>query len=83
MSETRSDYEGILKRVVLEKLGNHERNVTNDARFIEDLGFDSLDVMDLVMTIEEKFELEIPDDEAMKITCVGEAVEYLKGRLGS
>ena len=70
----------ILKKVVeivVEKLDVDEAKVTNDAKFIDDLGADSLDTVELVMALEEEFELEIADEEAEKISTVQEAVDYI------
>lgn len=76
-----SDLEQKVKRIIVEKLGIDAEKVTNEAYFIEDLGADSLDVVDLVMVFEEEFDLEIPDDEGMQLTTVGKAVKYLEKRL--
>jgi len=78
-----SDLEQKVKRIIVEKLGIDAEKVTNEAYFIEDLGADSLDVVDLVMVFEEEFDLEIPDEEGMKLTTVGKAIEYLEKRLAS
>ncbi len=78
-----SDLEQKVKRIIVEKLGIDTEKVTNEAYFIEDLGADSLDVVDLVMVFEEEFDLEIPDDEGMKLTTVGMAVKYLEKRLAT
>jgi len=78
-----SDLEQRVKRIIVEKLGIDAEKITNEAYFIEDLGADSLDVVDLVMVFEEEFDLEIPDDEGMKLTTVGNAVEYLEKRLAT
>ncbi len=78
-----SDLEQKVKRIIVEKLGIDAEKVTNEAYFIEDLGADSLDVVDLVMVFEEEFDLEIPDDEGMKLTTVGMAVKYLEKRLAT
>jgi acyl carrier protein len=66
-----------VKRIVIDQLGVEEGQVTKDAKFVEDLGADSLDTVELVMALEEEFKLEIPDDEAEKISTVGQAVEYI------
>ena len=65
-------------KLVCEQLGVKEEEVTLDASFVEDLGADSLDTVELVMALEEEFETEIPDDEAEKITTVKEAINYIK-----
>ena len=78
-----SDLEQRVKRIRVEKLGINAEKVINEAYFIEDLGADSLDVVDLVMVFEEEFDLEIPDEEGMKLTTVGNAVNYLEKRLAT
>ncbi|MCL4811609.1 MAG: acyl carrier protein [Vicinamibacteraceae bacterium] len=67
-----------VKSIIVEQLGVDEEEVTADASFQEDLGADSLDVVELVMALEEAFDIEIPDDEAEKITKVKEAVAYIE-----
>lgn len=67
-----------VKEIVVEQLGVEESEVTLEASFIDDLGADSLDIVELIMALEEEFDLEIPDKEAEKITTVGDAVEYIK-----
>ena len=71
-----------VKKIVMEKLGVEEKQVTDEARFIEDLGADSLDTVELVMTLEEKFEMEISDEEAEKLTTVGLTIKYIEEKLG-
>ena len=65
-------------KLVCELLGVKEEEVTPEASFVEDLGADSLDTVELVMALEEEFETEIPDDEAEKITTVKEAMDYVE-----
>lgn len=72
-----SDIEARVKDIVVEQLGVNADEVTTDASFIDDLGADSLDTVELVMALEEEFECEIPDEEAEKITTVKEAVNYI------
>ncbi|MDG1689035.1 MAG: acyl carrier protein [Gammaproteobacteria bacterium] len=72
-----SDIEARVKDIVVEQLGVNADEVTTDASFIDDLGADSLDTVELVMALEEEFECEIPDEEAEKITTVKEAVAYV------
>ncbi len=72
-----SDIEARVKGIVVEQLGVNADEVTTDASFIDDLGADSLDTVELVMALEEEFECEIPDEEAEKITTVKEAVAYV------
>jgi acyl carrier protein len=71
-----SNIEERVKKIVAEQLGVKE-DIANDASFIDDLGADSLDTVELVMALEEEFECEIPDDEAEKITTVQQAVNYV------
>lgn len=72
-----SDIEARVREIVVEQLGVNADEVTTDASFIDDLGADSLDTVELVMALEEAFECEIPDEEAEKITTVKEAVSYI------
>ena len=67
-----------VKKIVAEQLGVKEEEVTNDSSFVDDLGADSLDTVELVMALEEEFETEIPDEDAEKITRVKEAVDYIE-----
>lgn len=73
-----STIEERVSKLVCEQLGVKEEEVTLDASFVEDLGADSLDTVELVMALEEEFETEIPDEEAEKITTVKEAINYIK-----
>ncbi len=66
-----------VKKIVIEQLGVKEDEVTNQASFVDDLGADSLDTVELVMALEEEFETEIPDEEAEKITTVQQAIDYI------
>ena len=66
-----------VKKVVMEQLGVKEEQVTENASFVDDLGADSLDTVELVMALEEEFETEIPDEDAEKITSVQEAIDYV------
>lgn len=72
-----SNIEDRVKKIVVEQLGVEEDQVTADASFVDDLGADSLDTVELVMALEEEFETEIPDDDAEKITTVKMAIEYV------
>jgi acyl carrier protein len=67
-----------VKKVVEEQLSVNQDQITREASFIDDLGADSLDTVELVMALEEEFGIEIPDDEAEKITKVGEAIDYIQ-----
>lgn len=67
-----------LKTIVVDQLGVNEENVTMEATFVDDLAADSLDIVELVMTIEEKFDLEIPDSDAEKIVTIGDVVKYIE-----
>ena len=73
-----STIEDRVKKIVVEQLGVAEDQVTPDASFVDDLGADSLDTVELVMALEEEFDTEIPDDEAEKITTVKQAIEYIQ-----
>ncbi|MDD4493043.1 MAG: acyl carrier protein [Eubacteriales bacterium] len=67
-----------VKKIIVEQLGVDEDDITMESSFIDDLGADSLDIVELIMALEEEFDLEIPDNEAEKIATVGDAVEYIK-----
>ena len=69
-----------VKEIIVEQLGVNAEQVTAEASFIEDLGADSLDTVELVMAFEEEFGAEIPDEDAEKLTTVGSVTEYLKGK---
>jgi len=71
-----------LKEIVIDRLDVEEGKIKNEASFIEDLGADSLDIVELIMGIEEEFDIEIPDEDAEKLTTVGEALNYVIGKLG-
>jgi len=72
-----------VKKIVVEQLGVKEEEVNGTASFVDDLGADSLDTVELVMALEEEFDCEIPDDEAEKITTVQQAVDYVNANLPS
>lgn len=76
-----SSVEDRVKKIVVEQLGVKEEDVKPEASFVDDLGADSLDTVELVMALEEEFECEIPDEEAEKITTVQEAVNYINAHL--
>lgn len=67
-----------VKRVLAEQLGVDESIITPDSSFVDDLGADSLDIVELIMGLETEFDIEIPDEDAEKIETVGDAVEYIK-----
>jgi acyl carrier protein len=70
-----------VKKIIVEQLGVDESEVTMDAHFIDDLGADSLDTVELVLSFEEAFDISIPDEDAEKLETVGKAVEYLKAHI--
>ncbi len=72
--------ESKVKEIIVENLGVDSEKVTRDASFVEDLGADSLDTVELVMAFEEEFDIEIPDEDAEKLTTVGEAITYLENK---
>jgi len=75
-----AEVEQKVKDIIIEQLGVDAAQVTPEAKFVEDLGADSLDTVELVMALEESFSLEIPDEEAEKITSVGDAIKYISER---
>ena len=70
-----------LQEIVMDRLNAEEDQIKPEASFVEDLGADSLDIVELIMGIEEEFDIEIPDEDAEKLTTVGEAMEYVKTKL--
>jgi len=74
--------EADVKEIIIDQLGVDEAQVKNEASFIDDLGADSLDTVELVMAFEEKFDVEIPDEDAEKMNTVGDAIKYLTEKLG-
>ena len=70
-----------VKKIIIEQLGVDESQVTSDAHFIDDLGADSLDTVELILSFEETFDISIPDEDAEKLETVGKAVEYLKEKI--
>jgi acyl carrier protein len=76
-----SSIEERVKKIVVEQLGVNESEVTSAASFVDDLGADSLDTVELVMALEEEFDCEIPDEQAEKITTVQQAIDYINAHL--
>jgi acyl carrier protein len=70
--------EARVRSIIADQLGITEDEIKPESKFIEDLGADSLDIVELIMAMEEEFQTEIPDEEAEKIRCVGDAIEYVK-----
>lgn len=78
-----SSVEERVRKIVVEQLGVKEEEVTPEASFVDDLGADSLDTVELVMELEEEFDITIPDDAAEKIQTVGQAIEYIENLASS
>ena len=76
------DIEAKVKEIIMDKLGVEESQITPEASFTNDLGADSLDIVELVMGFESSFQISIPDEDAEKIATVGDAVSYLKEKVG-
>ena len=70
-----------VKAIIVEQLGTPEDNVKMDSSFIDDLGADSLDIVELVMAIEETFDIEIPDEDAEKVVTIGDVVKYISEKI--
>lgn len=81
MTMKTNEIETRVKKIVVEQLGVKEDEVTTDASFVDDLGADSLDTVELVMALEEEFETTIPDEDAEKIITIKDAVNYIVGRM--
>jgi acyl carrier protein len=81
MEDIMSDIEAKVKEIIVERLGVNEEDVTSEASFIDDLGADSLDTVELVMAFEDGFNIEIPDEDAEKISNVQDAINYIKGKV--
>jgi len=76
------DIEKRVKEIIVEQLGVNESEVTPEAKFVDDLGADSLDLVELVMALEEEYNMEISDEDAEKILTVGDAIEYIQTHVG-
>jgi acyl carrier protein len=72
-----------VKSIIASQLGVNENEIKTESSFVEDLGADSLDTVELVMALEEEFSIEIPDEDAEKMTTVGEAVKYIENKISS
>ena len=70
-----------VREIIIDKLGVEDSKITEDAKFIDDLGADSLDTVELIMQFEEEFNIEIPDDDAESIVTVGKAIDYIDSKL--
>ncbi|MBT6713054.1 MAG: acyl carrier protein [Candidatus Marinimicrobia bacterium] len=77
-----SDYFDKVKEIIIDKLGVEDSKITIEAKFIDDLGADSLDTVELIMQFEEEFDIEIPDEDAEGLTTVGESVDYITTKMG-
>lgn len=78
---TREEIQAKVIKAVADKLGIEESKVTVEAEFMKDLGADSLDTVELIMKLEEEFELKIPEEEAQELTTVGKAIDYIESKL--
>ena len=78
-----ADLEEKVKEIIAKELGVEREKLTNDASFMEDLGADSLDTVELVMEFEKEFNIDIPDEDAEKLRTVGDAVKYLNEKVGA
>ena len=76
-----TEYSDKVKEIIIDKLGVEDSKITMEARFIEDLGADSLDTVELIMQFEEEFGIEIPDEEAEGLLSVGQAIDYIANKL--
>lgn len=72
-----------VKKIIIEQLAVDASEVTSDAQFVQDLGADSLDTVELVMALEEEFDIEVPDEDAEKIQTVGQAIDYITNKLSN
>jgi len=78
-----SNVEKRVKEIIVEQLGVNESEVTPEAKFVDDLGADSLDLVELVMALEEEYNMEISDEDAEKILTVGDAIEYIQSHIAA
>ena len=76
-----SEYYNKVKEIVIDKLGAEDSKINLEAKFIDDLGADSLDTVELIMQFEEEFNIEIPDEEAEKLLSIGQAIDYISNKL--
>ena len=76
-----TEYSDKVKEIIIDKLGVEDSKITMEAKFVEDLGADSLDTVELIMQFEEEFGIEIPDEEAEGLLSVGHAVDYIANKL--
>ena len=76
-----SEHYDKIKEIIIDKLGVQNEKITMEAKFIEDLGADSLDTVELIMQFEEEFGIEIPDDDAEGLLSVGQAIDYIENKL--
>ena len=76
-----SEYQEKITEIIIDKLGVEESKITLEAKFIDDLGADSLDTVELIMQFEEEFSIEIPDEDAENLLSVGQAVDYITKRM--
>ena len=76
-----TEYSDKVKEIIIDKLGVEDSKITMEAKFVEDLGADSLDTVELIMQFEEEFGIEIPDEEAEGLLSVGQAVDYIANKL--
>ena len=76
-----SEYYDKIKEIIIDKLGVDENKISKEAKFIDDLGADSLDTVELIMQFEEDFNIEIPDEDAEELRSVGQAVDYITNKL--
>ena len=77
-----ADIEQRIREIIADQLGEEVENITPEKDFVQDLGADSLDVVELIMALEEEFGIEIPEDDAENIKTVGDAINYIKQKLG-